>query len=294
MSKRYFILSIAALCCSPARPQAIERSPLENRWSPSTAFEFVARANGTRYFVRVAVPTSPPPPQGFPILYVLDGDAYFAGYSDAARISDLYGGPNAPAIVVGIGYAGGAKAAIDGRRRDFGSSALTSAGTPVEAKSARGSDAFLEVLRSELNPLVSRRAKVDPNRRVLIGHSLGGLFAVHVLLTDPGAFSTYVVLSPSIWSDDGAVLRELPGFEDHLSQLKTEPSVFIGVGGGEEKPMADDHRMVSNAKELVLQLRRRMRPSTRIDFHVFDGEPHSMMAWAAIGYVLRFALGSKE
>ena len=50
--------------------------------------------------------------------------------------------------------------------------------------------------------------------RVLSGHSLGGLFALHVPASAPDAFDAYLAASPSADWDDGLVVKELaPGFE---------------------------------------------------------------------------------
>ena len=44
----------------------------------SQQVDFTARANGKDYRLFIATPLTPPPPGGYPVVYVLDGNAYFA------------------------------------------------------------------------------------------------------------------------------------------------------------------------------------------------------------------------
>ena len=75
---------------------------------------------------------------------------------------------------------------------------------------------------------------VDSSRDILFGHSLGGLFALHVLFTHPEAFKTYLVLSPSIWFNNRVVLSHEAEFAASVKSGKTYPRVFVAVGGEEE------------------------------------------------------------
>lgn len=42
--------------------------------------------NGLTYRVFVHLPLKPPPPEGYPVLYTVDGNAYFASLNDAMRL----------------------------------------------------------------------------------------------------------------------------------------------------------------------------------------------------------------
>src|SRR3546814_5939847 len=52
----------------------------------------------------------------------------------------------------------------------------------------------------------------------LYGHSLGGLFALHMLYTRPGAFRTIIAASPSIWWDNQAILAEERAWRTRVEQ----------------------------------------------------------------------------
>jgi predicted alpha/beta superfamily hydrolase len=43
--------------------------------------------------------------------------------------------------------------------------------------------------------------------RVLVGHSLGGLFAVYALMTRPDVFQGYIAISPALWWDDQSLVK---------------------------------------------------------------------------------------
>jgi hypothetical protein len=64
-----------------------------------------------------------------------------------------------------------------------------------------GADNFLKFFETELIPEIEKTYRVQPYR-VLAGHSLGGLFAVHAMVSKPGLFNSYVAVSPSLqWEE---------------------------------------------------------------------------------------------
>ncbi|MCZ8130444.1 MAG: alpha/beta hydrolase-fold protein [Steroidobacteraceae bacterium] len=60
-------------------------------------------------------------------------------------------------------------------------------------------DAFLAVLTEELKPALEGEFGIDPRTWTLVGHSLGGLFATHALLSSPAAFRRYLAVGSSFW-----------------------------------------------------------------------------------------------
>ena len=80
-----------------------------------------------------------------------------------------------------------------------------------QTKSSGGADKFLQFIETELMPEVEKRYRTQPFR-VLAGHSLGGLFAVHALSTRPGLFNAYVAVSPSLWWDGQSEVNRFEGF----------------------------------------------------------------------------------
>lgn len=129
--------------------------------------------------------------------------------------------------------------------------AAPSTGGPEPAGNGRA-DEFLAFLSGVLRPWV--RGTVFPGvgfkRDALYGHSLGGLFVVYALVSEPAAFDTFVAASPGVGWNDGALLEEITqrfgdglggGGEQRRQQgggggNETKPALFIGYGGAEQFP----------------------------------------------------------
>lgn len=243
-----------------------------------------AAASGHRYRIFVSVPDAPPPPSGYPVLYVLDGNAAFPVAAFLARRAtdrrDVTG--HLPPLVVGIGYPGDADFDLDARRRDY----TVGAGEPGTPADEGGADAFLDFIDHELKPLIAARHPVDPSRQALFGHSFGGLFVLHALFTRPTSFSTYLASSPSIWWKDRQVLSGLPA----LANLRAvQPRVQISVGALEDDPprgkvppeiraIRASRPMVSEARSLAARLREMPGWRARVAYHELAGEDHGP-AW---------------
>ena len=79
-----------------------------------------------------------------------------------------------------------------------------------------GANTYLKHIEKELLPFIDQHYRVQPYR-IIIGHSLGGLFAVHTLVIDPSLFQAYINIEGSLWFNDGADVDTL------ISYLKTHP-----------------------------------------------------------------------
>ncbi len=70
-----------------------------------------------------------------------------------------------------------------------------------------GSDKFTAFLTKELRKKIDSVYRTDPYN-ILIGHSFGGLFAIHTLIHSPQSFNAYIALDPSLWWDNKKTLEE--------------------------------------------------------------------------------------
>jgi len=136
----------------------------------------------------------------YPVIYLLDGHRLFnvtssfvEYYSKSSRIP--------PMIVVGI--------ASTDRRRDF--TPTVREGDGRRPSGGGGADNFLNFMAKELFPRIESKY---PTRdyRILIGHSLGGLFTVHALISQPSPFRAYMALSPWFGPGDDALLAKIKSF----------------------------------------------------------------------------------
>ncbi|BBI61027.1 hypothetical protein HSBAA_23330 [Vreelandella sulfidaeris] len=62
-----------------------------------------------------------------------------------------------------------------------------------------GADRFLSFIEGHLKPEINRRFAINTEQEAIFGHSLGGLFVLHALLTQPSSFDRYIAISPSLW-----------------------------------------------------------------------------------------------
>jgi hypothetical protein len=171
-----------------------------------------------------------------------------------------------------------------------------------------GLDDFLQIIETEIKPLVAELAKVDASNQVLFGHSLGGLAALHALFTEPGAFRTFIVASPSIWWADRAVLKGELAFRASILSGEARPRVLVTMGALEgEHPahvplppgvprealsqMFSRSRMVETGRELTARLKSLTgAPPFEVgDYLVFPDQGHGISAWSALAAGIGFA-----
>lgn len=221
--------------------------------------------------------------------FVLDGNAYFATTTDIVRRHQFVA--RKKAIAVGVGYPI-SEAVFDIHRRVFdmtppsknrlptwkprqGAGAGPSQGhRQGEMPQVRygGAATFQRVLVDDVLPAVQDILPLVPlaeMRKVLFGHSFGGLFTLFSLFTEPGVFDTYVAASPSIWFNNCSIKEQEGEFLASGSAVASK--LYITNGTAEEdllqKPGdADDwyqrrredvksKRMVKNATDMADRLR---------------------------------------
>ncbi len=164
----------------------------------------------------------------YPVLYMTDGDAHMGHTASTVefltqngRISDL--------IVVGV--------TNTDRTRDLTpakSSAKNAAGE-LQFPTSGGSDNFLKFFETELIPEIEKQYRVQPYR-ILAGHSLGGLFAIHAMITKPGLFNSYIAVSPSLQRENNEALKRAENFMKNQKESKV--TLFASIGD-EPGPIGD-------------------------------------------------------
>lgn len=257
-----------------------------------------ADTNGSTYQISVWLPEGTPPPQGFPVIYVLDANALFATFVEAIRRSSRR--PDAtgvqPTAVVGIGWPGSELYAAAQRHADYTPGPAAGSAGPRPAR-VGGALPFLGFIQEELAPALQEAFPLDTARRTLFGHSLAGFFVLQALVARPGFFHTYAAISPSLWWDPKAL-------DTRLGDLRAGAArVFIGVGewegtlppwqrsapGHEQVAQRRGQRqMVAAAREFAGRLAPRLGPENVV-FRLFPDEDHASVLLVATQRVLRLA-----
>jgi len=153
----------------------------------------------------------------YPVLYMTDGDAHIGHTSSTIQFL-AQNGRMSELIVVGI--------TNTDRTRDLTPTKATGANAG-QFPTAGGADNFLKFIETEVIPQIEKTYRVEPYR-ILAGHSFGGLFTVHTLITRPELFNSYVAVSPSLqWSDE-ATLKRAEEFFKTRKELKA--TLFTSLG----------------------------------------------------------------
>lgn len=201
---------------------------------------FVLKSKYTQheYLIQVSIPSGEIPSQGFPVLYVLDGNAAF---ESAANIAKSVGaGANrlglSPVAIVAIGYPNQTTFDVEKRALDYTPKA--SAEFQQQAKyEYGGADQFIQFIEKELKPEISARIQVNPQQQSLFGHSFGGLFVLHTFLSQPQNFQRYIAASPSLWFDNYALLNRQ---KDWLSKpVDKQPNLMLMTTVGTHEQRRD-------------------------------------------------------
>jgi predicted alpha/beta superfamily hydrolase len=128
----------------------------------------------------------------YPVLYLLDGASHFLHATSATDFL-ARNGLMPQMIVVAI-------VNID-RTRDFTPTHIANRPTSGEAKK------FLTFMHDELFPYIESKYRTQPYR-ILFGHSLGGMFGIYTLFTQPDLYNAVIAVSPFLMYDSQYVLHK--------------------------------------------------------------------------------------
>lgn len=230
-----------------------------------------------QYHVQIYIPEQSPPPEGFPVIYVLDGHMYFGYGADTMR-NQAGNAPKTgiePAIVVGVALHAENAVVREHRFYDFTPPAAVykypDRFKGVTMSKHGGADTFLDWLTEELQPRIMDSYPIQQEKQCLYGHSLGGLFTLYSMYKRPEAFQCYLAISPSIWWNE----KHIHSFVNDAK----DANLFIGVGK-EEGFMVEDahafyHRLLSIMEE-------------RAVYYVAEGENHASIVPTTMSRAFRY------
>jgi predicted alpha/beta superfamily hydrolase len=214
----------------------------------------------------------------YPVLYLHDGQnlfdaaTAFAGNDwglDELAEELIQSGEIGPLIIVGVYNAG------EKRVAEY---------THVQDRRGRGgrARAYAKFLVGDLKPFIDSEYRTLEERvnTGLGGSSLGGLVTLYLGLHYPEIFGKLIVMSPSVWWANRAILREIRKLRERLPQ-----QIWLDIGTCEgQNPEA----CVRNAKDLAAALvAKGWQPGYDFKFVEDQGAGHNEKAW---GYRMRDAL----
>lgn len=229
----------------------------------------------------------PASPKGNPeVIYVLDGQAQFANVVNALKQLN-----QDQKIVVGIGN-------IWLRDRDY-TPTHVKASSFVDSNAAAvsgGGEKFIEHLEKELFPYISSHYRVG-NSRVLIGHSLGGLLAMEILLNHGQLFNKYIVIDPSMWWDNEKLLEQ---FRSQRAISFPQKSIFLAIANTRNKDKntielirkdtSQLTAMIRPSLSLLDNLQSRSRTNFRLEWKYYSDYDHFSVFLPAVTDGLKFLL----
>lgn len=214
----------------------------------------------------------------YPVIYLLDGSAdedfiHIVGLVQFNSFEWINQVPKS--IVVGI-------ATVD-RRRDFTFPTSIQADKKKYPTSGQ-SDKFRSFFETELQPYIDSNYKTNHDKTI-IGQSLGGLFATELLLKKPALFNRYIIISPSLWWDNGSLFNQT---SDLLTANCTQQTdIYIGVGKEGLTPTETPRVMEVDANVLAEKIKTTKSNRVKVFFDYLPEEDHGTIMHQAVSNAFR-------
>ncbi|MBS1684210.1 MAG: alpha/beta hydrolase [Bacteroidetes bacterium] len=187
--------------------------------------------------LNIYLPKGYTPQKQWPVIYLLDGgrNEDFIHISGIVQFFTEIVDTMPEAIIVGI-------CNVD-RKRDFTFAPGSTEEFRKMIPNAGGSKGFITFLEKDLRPYIQKKYN-GKGTSTLIGQSAAGLLATEVLLAHTGLFDNYLIVSPSLWWNDEALLKIKPGT---LKESKNK-KVFLAIGNEGDQSMRDSKMLLEIIK----------------------------------------------
>ena len=246
-----------------ATPAAAQQSP----WLKET---FKSAKLGEDRTIYVATPPNySGSAQRYPVLVLLDANdepQFSAAVANVAFLSNRGAIPDL--LIVGV---------TNGKDRTHDMTPAATGGTAKNFPTAGGAHAFTDFIVDEVLPRVRSHYRALPST-ILAGHSFGGLFALDVAATRPGAFAGIVAMSPSLWWNDSTPAR------DYATAIaKTSATTRLFATSGELEPPID-----VTTKVFAARLDSIKPASLAFAYHYYADDTHGLTPQPSLIDGLRF------
>lgn len=212
--------------------------------------------NGQEYELQIFLPSGyEQSNKKYPVLYLMDSQW------DFPLVTSIYGeqyydGFIPEVIIVGVTWGGIHPNPDSLRARDY--TPTTEKRTPQSGGAAQ----FLSFLKKELIPYVETKLKVNPQDRCLMGCSLGGLFTLYALFSEPELFQRYIATTPAIGWDNNVIYQYEQRYFD---QKSTAPARLFMTMGEVERGLPGFEKFskyLANRNYKTLQIKTRVLENT--------------------------------
>lgn len=180
----------------------------------------------------------------WPVVYIVDANLMFGALVEQLRMLQ-FSGHVLPCLMVGIGYPHFDLDDFSERRTLELTPTNWSSPWNTADTASGGADGTLAFLKNQVMPFLHDRYPTDPDVSCLAGLSYGGLFALHACAQVEPLFTHHIALSPSLFWDEGIVLKRLRArFE---SSNPTDGRLYVAAGSLEmEITPPDEPEMAAN------------------------------------------------
>ncbi|NUG01806.1 alpha/beta hydrolase [Acinetobacter oleivorans] len=238
MHKSFFFLPYCFLLSSLISSSVLAQTSTQNQskivfQNNQAQFQIKSKNTGHDYLIQIYKPPVAPPQHGYPVLYILDGNATFPS---AANIAQSIGAGSAklgldPLMIVAVGYP--QQKTFDVQKRAYDYTPKPSAEFQAQGKyKYGGADKFINFLNDELKPEIAKQFPVNSQQQSLYGHSFGGLLVLYHFFQKPNAFQRYFAASPSLWFDQSMLFQQLNHWQSQ--KQSNSPMLLTTVGTHEQ------------------------------------------------------------
>ncbi|WP_164914245.1 alpha/beta hydrolase-fold protein [Aquimarina sediminis] len=192
----------------------------------------------------------------FPVVYVMDGDYNFHYDTGLIELLSSVSGKIPEMIVVGIS--------------DKGKTKYRKNCTPDYIPKREGNASnFMLFIENELKPYIHKNFRAS-DYKILIGHSIGGLFVANYFLQNPTAFDSYIAIDPALWPGNYEIMNQADTILKDKKKL--DSNLFISL--------ADTKQM--GVRQFVGILDKYFPNGDRWNFMHFENENHNSVGLMTI------------
>ncbi len=138
---------------------------------------------------------------------------------------------------------------------------------------------FIDLIEDEIIPFIDKTYRIKAVR-TLIGHSFGAILASYIALNRPTIFQNYIVISPILDLENGAIFKEILHFSETVA-IK----IYFCAGEIEAK-YSGNKNFLADLEKFQQQIN--FLPNVDSKLEIFNGEYHASVVPLAVSKGLRF------